>query len=372
MVDAVRIRTEHDEKALEDLLVSLLQMPCVTGEEDPICTWMDRRYASMGLRTRRAGNSMVVGELADGVPNVLLVCHLDVVPPTPLDEVPAVGEGMIVGRGASDMKAGLACAMSCFEDPALRAGPWNMVLLLYAGEEGPPDGNELLDVLAAVPELRQADFAVILEPTDLTVQLGCLGVFHAELTFQGTAAHSARPWNGDNALTGAGAFLTELRGIEPEERQIDGLPYRDVLTATQAWTGAGPGDVGARNVVPDRFTIYLDHRFAPDTNLEAAEAGVERLLAGRAEIRPVVRAPSAPPRASEPTVRAFIREVAAPVEAKQAWTDIARFAEIGMPAVNFGPGLTAQAHRSGEYVPVENLHAGRRALSGFLGASPPQ
>jgi hypothetical protein len=162
----------------------------------------------------------------------------------------------VVARGASDMKAGNVIAMAAFEDADLRAAsPYELVLVLYAGEEGAADGNELRDVLAEVSWLREASLAIVLEPTDGEVQLGCLGGLHALLTFRGQQAHSARPWHGRNALTIAGAFLDELERDHVREVDVDGIAYRDVWSATQAWTdGLGPGPRPAsspvRNVIP--------------------------------------------------------------------------------------------------------------------------
>jgi succinyl-diaminopimelate desuccinylase len=355
--------------ALGDLLLDLLAMPCVTGEEGPIAAWLEERYAGRGERVRRAANSVVVGEPATGRPTVLLVGHTDVVPPTPEDLHPRRDGDRIIGRGASDMKAGLAVAMDAFEDSGLRDGPYNLILVAYAGEEGAHAGNELGPVLTAMPDLSAAALAVVLEPTDLTVQLGCMGALHAEITFPGKAAHSARPWQGANALTSAGAFLTELHGRAPEQVTVDGLEFAEVFTATRAWTGpptAQGGGFNARNVVPEAFTVNVNYRFAPDKDLADAQTRIADLVAGRGTIEIVDRAPAGRPRRDAPLVDAFVTAVAAPVEPKQAWTDVARFSEVGVPALNYGPGLTAQAHQAGEYVPEDNLLQARAALGRFL------
>jgi succinyl-diaminopimelate desuccinylase len=349
-----------DRAALEALLLEVLAMPDVTGDEDRIATWFAARYADRGEAVQRIGHSVVVGDLDDPRPTVLLVGHLDVVPPTDADREPRRDGDRIVGRGASDMKSGLVAGMACFEDPELRAGARNLVLVGYAGEEGAHEENELADVLAAVPALADAALAIVLEPTDLEVQLGCLGGLHAELTFVGRAAHSARPWHGENALTKAGALLTELHERGPEEIAVEGMVYREVLTATQARTE------NARNVVPGTFLVNLNYRFAPDKDLDGAEAALRALIGDRAEVRIVDRAPPARPFAAEPQVRAFTAAVDAPVEPKQAWTDVASLAELGVPALNYGPGLTAQAHQEGEHVPVENLHVATAALVRYL------
>lgn len=356
-------------RRLGDLLLELLAMPCVTGDEGPIAAWLEERYAGRGEHVRRAANSVVVGAPIDDRPTVLLVGHTDVVPPTPADlEGRREGEH-IVGRGASDMKAGLAVAMDCFEDPALRDGPYHLVLVAYAGEEGAHEANELGAVLTAMPDLTAAQLAVVLEPTDLTVQLGCMGTLHAEVTFAGRAAHSARPWHGANALTSAGEFLAQLHALPPEDVTVDGLEFLEVFTATGAWTGpptSQGGGFNARNVVPEAFTVNLNYRFAPDKDLEQAQARVVDLVAGRAEVEIVDRAPAGRPRRDAPLVEALVTLTDAPVEPKQAWTDVARFSEVGVPALNYGPGLTAQAHQAGEYVPEPNLLHARAALGRFL------
>ena len=358
--------------ALGDLLLDLLAMPCVTGEEGPIAAWLEDRYAGRGDRVRRAANSIVVGESAPDRPNVLLVGHTDVVPPTPKDLTPRREGDDIVGRGASDMKAGLAVAMDAFEDPSLRDGPFNLLLVAYAGEEGSHAENELGSVLVAMPDLAAADLAIVLEPTDLTVQLGCMGALHAEVTFAGRAAHSARPWQGSNALTAAGEFLTELHGLQPQEVTVDGLAFHEVFTPTRAWTGpptSRGGGFNARNVVPEAFTVNVNYRFAPDKDLDQAAARVVELVAGRAAVEIVDRAPAGPPRRDAALVESFVAAADAPVEPKQSWTDVARFSEVGVPALNYGPGLTAQAHQAGEYVPESNLQQARAALGRFLASA---
>ena len=352
-----------------DLLMELLAMPCVTGDEGPIAAWLEERYAGRGERVRRAANSVVVGGAGDGRPVVLLVGHTDVVPPTPVDITPRREAERIVGRGSSDMKSGLAVGMDCFEEQSLRNGPYDLILVAYAGEEGSHDGNELGPVLTAMPDLAAAHLAIVLEPTDLTVQLGCMGALHAEVTFRGRAAHSARPWQGHNALTAAGPFLDELHQRQPEDVSVDGMLYREVFTATRAWTG-GPtscgGALNARNVVPEAFTVNVNYRFAPDKDLAAAEQRVAQLVAGRGDIEVVDRAPAGRPSRSAPLVEAFLSSVGAAVEPKQAWTDVARFSEVGVPALNYGPGLTGQAHQAGEYVPESNVLEARTAVGRFL------
>lgn len=339
---------------------------CVTGDEGPIADAVADRYRELGEPVTRVGNSVVVGEPSgEARPLVLLVGHLDVVPPTDDDLQPRVESrpdgDVVVGRGTSDMKAGNVIAMACFEDPELRAGsPYDLALVLYAGEEGPAEDNELADVLAEVSWLREAALAVILEPTDGQVQAGCLGGLHALVRFTGRQAHSARPWQGENALTKAGAFLAELHELAPREVDVDGITYRDVWSATQAHTD------NARNIVPGEFTVNLNFRFAPSRGLDEAEAELRTFVGDRAEVEIIDRAPPAPPSLTTEVLERFVEVVEAPLRAQQSWTDIARFAEVGVPGVNYGPGVTSQSHQRGEFVPVDALVAGYDNLRRFL------
>ncbi len=350
---------------------------CVTGEEGPIAEAVIDRYTDLGEPVTRVGNSVVVGAPTGERPLVLLVGHLDVVPPTAADRDPRVEtrerEQVVVGRGTSDMKAGNVIAMAAFEDGDLRErSPYDLALVLYAAEEGPAEDNELADVLAEVTWLREAELAVVLEPTDGEVQLGCLGGLHARVVFTGQQAHSARPWHGENALTAAGAWLADLHERAPERVEVDGIVYHDVWSATQAWTdNLGPpfGERVARNVIPGTFVVNLNLRFAPSRGLEAAERELRDLVGDRAEVEIIDRSPPASPRLEVATVRAFVDAIGAPVAGKQAWTDVARFAEIGVPACNYGPGLTAQAHQRGEFVPVAAVVDAHARLTAFLDAA---
>lgn len=349
---------------LSGLLLDLLGHVCVTGEEGPIADWLAQRYA--GQDVRRVGHSLVVGAPDPARPTVLLVGHTDVVPPTPADRDPRVEGERIVGRGASDMKGGLAVAMALFEDAALRAAsPYALRLIAYAGEEGPHDGNELAAVLHAEPGLADAALAIVLEPTDLEIQLGCLGALNARVTVRGHAAHAARPWQGRSAIDEALPLLADLGAITPVAVDVDGLLYREVTTVTQACTR------NARNVVPDTFELNVNVRFAPGRTADDAVAELRRLVGGRAELDVVDAAPSAVPSRHAPAVQAFLQAVDAPVSPKQAWTDVARFTAVGVPALNYGPGLTGQAHQPGEYIPTANLGAAERGLRRFLAGSAP-
>jgi succinyl-diaminopimelate desuccinylase len=334
------------ERALE-----LLRIPSVIGDEraiaDHVEAWAVRRFGR-GLVLRRS-HSLVVGALDDPRPAVALVGHLDTVPGRP-DDGPARVEGeRLFGLGASDMKGALAVMMALADELDLRALPVNLLLVFYEREEGPFEESGLGPLFEAVPALSTLACAVAMEPTDGAVQVGCVGSLHATLTFAGRAAHSARPWQGANAIHAAGPVLADLLGRERREVVVEGFPYFEVMSATLAKGGR------ARNVVPDHFELNLNYRFAPGKSLAEAQADVEALVAGRAQVRFTDLAPSGRVGAAHPLVQRLIALSGKAPEAKQAWTDVARFSERGVVAVNFGPGETAQAHQRNESASVSAL-----------------
>jgi succinyl-diaminopimelate desuccinylase len=295
---------------------------------------------------------------------VALCGHLDTVPVAESDLGPPRREGdRLVAPGASDMKGGLAVMMALAERLPRAERFCDLVLVLYAREEGPYLDNELATLLARPGLLDGAglDLAVCLEPTDNGLQLGCVGSIHATFTFRGRSAHSARPWQGENAVHRAGALLAALAARTPRDAVSGGLVFREVLSVTRIEGGR------ARNVVPDRCTLNLNFRFAPDRTLESAEAELRALAAEHgAEIEVTDLSPACPAFADHPLVRRLAERGELAVSAKQAWTDVARLAAHGIPAVNFGPGATSQAHQQGEWVEVAALARGYQALERFL------
>jgi succinyl-diaminopimelate desuccinylase len=147
---------------------------------------------------------------------------------------------------------------------------------------------------------------------------------------------------------------------------IDELVYRTVTSCTLAQGGRG------RNVVPDAFELNLNHRFSPDTTLEEAQAEILALVGGRARVSWSDLSPSARPFASHPLVAALRAAGVVAVEPKQAWTDVARFAAAGVPAVNFGPGVNAQAHQRNEHTSIDKLAEGRAIVLRWLGSFSPR
>ena len=349
--------------SIVDTLEWLLEIPSFTGEEGPICDALVARLGALSLPApiRRYGHSIVVPiSRGTGGPHIALVGHTDVVR-TEHDGPPRIEGDLIYGAGSSDMKSGLALMIDLVESEREAVTKHvDLTLVFYAREEGPFLENELGAVLAEDPELSKVDLAVCLEPSDNKLSLGASGSIHARIVFEGRTSHSARPWQGENAIHKAGALLVELAALTPREVTLDGLVYRSVYSVTLAEGGRG------RNVVPDRFELNLNHRFAPDRTLEEAKADVLALVGDRARVELTDLSPAAPPFADHPLVQSLIGAGVVAVEPKQAWTDVARFAALGIAAVNFGPGINAQAHQKNEHTSIEKLVLGREILIRWL------
>jgi succinyl-diaminopimelate desuccinylase len=229
---------------------------------------------------------------------------------------------------------------------------------LFFGREELPAGESPLPGFFAQHGLA-ADLVVMLEPTDTTIQAGCLGNLNARLVFHGTSAHSARPWQGDNAIMRAVEALAPLGRLEPLDVEIEGLVFREVLSVTQIEGGI------ATNVVPALARATLNFRYAPDRTPEGAETRLRELLDGAGELELLGNSPPARVAAASPLVQALRDAGDFAVEPKQAWTPVAEFSEQGLDAVNFGPGATRYAHAQDERVEIAALHRCHDALAQF-------
>ncbi len=348
---------------LDETLLWLCSVASPIGEERALCDAVAARLgaARPAAPIRRYGDSIVVPLVRGGAKraHVALAGHFDTVR---TENGPARIEGdRCYGAGASDMKSGLALMMGLAERMDRARLGVDLTLVFYAREEGPYADNELGPVLEKDPELASVDLAVCLEPSDNRLHLGCNGSIHAQVTFEGKTGHSARPWEGINAVHAAAPLIAEIAARAPEPHVIDGHTYRAVTTITQAKDG-GRG----RNVVPDRFTLNVNHRFPPDVSLEQAQRNVRAMIGDRAKVELTDLSPAAMPNASHPLVRALVAAGVRGVEPKQAWTDVARFAARGIAAVNFGPGENAQAHQKNESTSLALVHEGWEIVERWL------
>ncbi len=341
--------------SLVDTLAWLVDIPSVTGDEAAIADAVEARLAAGPRPVTRRGNTLVVGDDADRRRRLLLVGHLDTVPSQ--GQGPArVEGGRLWGLGAADMKAGLAVMIHLLEDEELLDTEIGLVGVFYEGEEGPAAGNSLGPTLEAFPWLTDAWFAVVLEPSDAEVQVGCNGAMNVRVVFRGSSAHSARPWLGENAITKAGSWLARMHRLEPREVDLGGLVYREVMSVTRARGGI------ATNIIPAEFTLNLNYRFTPDRTIVEAERRVREVCAAADEVEIVDVAPAGPVEVDHPFVRTLVEVSNAPLTAKQGWTDVARLGAYGVPAVNYGPGETARAHQVAESVEVVAVEEAFRRL----------
>lgn len=345
---------------LADTLAWLVDIPSVTTGEGRIATEIAARlYPALGLDgVDRFGNSLIAGRRT-GRPLFVLAGHIDTVPSQ--GQGPArVQEGRLHGLGAADMKSGVAVMLHLLEDPAVTMGSYDVVGIFYAGEEGPSAGNELEQVLNAALWLQDAELAVVLEPSDGEIQVGCNGIINARVSFVGKSAHSARPWLGENAISKAGDFLAGLHRRQPEVVEIGGLVYREVVSATRAQGGI------ANNIIPPVFELNLNYRFAPTRTVAEAEAALREICAASDQVEVVDAAPAGPVDTDHVLLDKLAAAAGAARTAKQGWTDVARLGARGIQAVNFGPGETTQAHQADESVALSDLDRSFEALRSIL------
>ncbi|MEZ5115175.1 MAG: succinyl-diaminopimelate desuccinylase [Candidatus Nanopelagicales bacterium] len=316
----------HHERALADLVEAALR-------------------ARPHLRVRRDGNTIVADTQLGRGERVLVGGHLDTVPAA--GNLPhRIEGGRLYGLGACDMKGGVAVALRCaahVPDPVR-----DVTYVFYEAEEVEERHNGLKRLADTHPDWLVADLAVLMEPSDAGVEAGCQGTLRAVVRTHGRRAHSARSWLGDNAIHRSGEVLDRLRSYEPRRVDVDGLEYREGLNAV----GIAGGVAG--NVIPDECAVTVNYRFAPSRGPQEAEAHVREVFDGF-DVEVVDLAAGAMPGLGRPAAQEFVAAVGGQPRPKFGWTDVARFAALGVPAVNYGPGDPGLAHTRDEYVPVDQL-----------------
>ncbi len=233
-------------------------------------------------------------------------------------------------------------------------------LLLFGKEELPAHFSPLPELFERSRLASAADLAILLEPTDLTIQAGCLGNMGARVTFSGVSGHSARPWAAENAIEKAIEGLAPIAKLERREAIVGGLPFYEVISITRLDSGI------ADNVIPDRAVATLNFRYAPDRTPESAAAHLRSLTPAGAELEITGDSPPARVVTDSPLLRALRDAGDLAIEPKQAWTNVADFTTRGIDAVNFGPGATRYAHRRDELVEVDALVKAYDTLYRFL------
>jgi succinyl-diaminopimelate desuccinylase len=345
-----------------DLTAALVDVPSVSREERRLADLVERALRGLThLDVTREGNTVVARTSLDRDRRVVLAGHLDTVPPA--DNQRAVfsdghDDGRhLAGLGSCDMKGGVAVLLrlaATVPEPDV-----DITYLFYECEEIEAPANGLYKLAGSQPDLLAGDFAVLAEPTDAVVEGGCQGSLHVEVTVPGVRAHSARSWMGSNAIHEAGVLLSRLAAYSAARPVVDGLEFREGLNAVSITGGI------AGNVIPDACTIGINFRYAPNRTPEAAEAHLREVLAPY-EVVVSDNVAGASPGLDRPAAADFVRAIGAPVRAKFGWTDVARFAALGIPAVNFGPGDPSLAHSAGEFVPVVQLVQCEESLRRWL------
>jgi succinyl-diaminopimelate desuccinylase len=326
------------------LTAALVDIPSESRHEQRLADEVEAalRDQTTGFEILRTGNS-VLARTNRGLPSrVILAGHLDTVPIA--DNVPSrLADGVLHGCGTSDMKSGDAVFLhlaATIDEPA-----HDITLIMYDCEEIEASANSLGRIERELPDWLRADVAILGEPSGGYIEAGCQGTLRVVVTAHGTRAHSARSWLGDNAIHKLGAVLDRLSAYEARSVDIDGCVYREGLSAVRIDGGI------AGNVIPDAASVTINFRFAPDRTVAAALQHVHDVLDGLdVQIEMTDSAAGALPGLSTPAAAALVEAAGGQVRAKYGWTDVARFAALGIPAVNYGPGDPNLAHRVDERV----------------------
>jgi succinyl-diaminopimelate desuccinylase len=342
--------------ALADLTLDLVNIPSESGQEAAL---FDYLAANVSLERAFDDGESLIFQQRSGKPLVLLAGHTDTVPAQ--GNMPGrIEGGAVVGVGASDMKGGLAVMIALAGWARDAELAYDVAFLFFPREELGPAENPLPAVFERTGIVDEAALVICLEPTDNTVQLGCLGNLNAKVVFEGRSAHSARPWLGENAIALALDGLRPVLESQPRDVDIGGLVFREVMSVTQLQAGI------ASNVIPARAEAIVNFRYAPDRTPDSADAFIREVLPG-CEIVSNSRAAHVPSGSTH--VDALRAAGGFELQPKQAWTNVADFAARGLDALNLGPGGTRYAHAVDERVEIAELERTFAALQRFLGGS---
>jgi succinyl-diaminopimelate desuccinylase len=342
------------------LTAALVDIPSESRHEQRIADEVEAalREQSHGFEIIRNGNAVLARTDLGRPSRVMLAGHLDTVPAA--DNLPSRRDGNeLHGCGTVDMKSGDAVFLHLAATVAEPAH--DITLVFYDCEEIDSAANGLGRIEKELPDWLQADVAVLGEPSGGYIEAGCQGTLRVVVSASGTRSHSARAWMGDNAIHKLGEVLAQLKTYRPRQVDIDGCVYREGLSAVRIDGGI------AGNVIPDAASVTVNFRFAPDRSIEQALQHVHDVFDGlEVALELTDAAPGALPGLTKPAAAALVRAAGGQVRAKYGWTDVSRFAALGIPAVNYGPGDPNLAHRADERVPVAQIAAATDVLRGYL------
>jgi succinyl-diaminopimelate desuccinylase len=343
------------------LTAALVDVESVSGDEATLADLVEQALRGVARLTVERDGNVVIARTELGRPQRLVLAgHLDTVPI--VDNVPSRVEGdRLFGCGTSDMKSGVAVMLRVAHLIGTGELEPNVDLsfILYDCEEIEAARNGLGRLARTRPDVLAGDLAILLEPTDGVIEGGCQGTLRVEIRVPGVRAHSARSWLGENAIHAAAPVLARLAEYQAREVEVDGLTYREGLNAVFISGGV------AGNVVPDACTVTVNFRFAPDRTEDTALAHVREVFDGY-DVTLTDSAPGARPGLDGALAKAVVAAVGGHARAKLGWTDVARFGELGIPAVNLGPGDPNLAHKADEHVVLAQIGATERALVSFL------
>jgi succinyl-diaminopimelate desuccinylase len=329
---------------------ALVSIASVSQHEAAIAAYVEAQLRAAGfLDVERIGDNVVARTTGHHATRVLVAGHLDTVPGDATEAV-IVGEELR-GVGACDMKGSLAVMLALAVDDTPRSS--EVTWIFYAREEISRSESGLLEVAELRPDLLRGDVAILCEPTNGVVEAGCQGTLKVSVTLLGRRAHTARAYTGLNAIHRLGAVIEQVAAYRSRSVSIDGVNYMEQLQAVAVEGGVAP------NVVPDRATLTLNHRVAPDRTKDEAVAWLRDYLGDVLDDGDIFTvldwAPSAPPSLSNERLIDLIQRTEKPPLGKAGWTDVATFQELGVPAANFGAGDPLLAHRSDEFVALAQL-----------------
>ncbi|MBW4719257.1 succinyl-diaminopimelate desuccinylase [Saccharothrix obliqua] len=340
------------------LTAALVDVPSVSGDEARLADLVEASLREQtSLEVVRSGNA-VLARTTLGLPKrVVLAGHLDTVPVN--DNLPSRLDGDVLhGLGTCDMKGGDAVMLSLAAGVGRRPR-YDLTFVFYDCEEVEATRNGLGRIERELREWLDGDLAIVCEPSNAIVEAGCQGTMRVEVRTSGVRAHTARGWMGSNAIHALGEALRRLEAYEARTVEIDGCLYREGLQAVHVSGGV------AGNVVPDAAVLTVNHRFAPDRSVADAEAHLREVFAGY-EVVVTDSVGGALPGLGTEAAQELVRAAGGTPVAKLGWTDVARFAALGVPAVNFGPGDPTLAHTRQEHVPVNQVRRCREVLASFL------
>jgi len=339
------------------LAAALIDVPSESHHEGHLADLVESALQAYGhLRLVRHGNTIVARTDAGRPERVLIGGHLDTVPGA--GNLPHRLDGdRLYGLGACDMKGGLAVALSLAA--SVTRPVRDVTYVFYECEEVASQFNGLQHIVTKEPELLEASLAILMEPSNAGIEAGCQGTLRAEIRLAGVRSHSARSWMGVNAVHAAAQVLTRLQQYEPRLPVVDGLTYHEGLSAVGIQGGI------AGNVIPDACVVTVNYRFAPDRTLDEAKAHVEQVFTGF-DVVFVDEAAAARPGLDRAAAAAFVEAIGVAPQPKFGWTDVARFTELGTPALNFGPGDPSIAHQVDEWVSVEQVRSCHERLLKWL------